>query len=244
MRYGGNTPAVQVRGEWRCSGLRRREWYPPARRSTLSNDYSGRHPSDPPSYGSYSRGWAFSHHFTTRRSRFTSGDLPAAHSRWKPAYRAISPRLCFQYTFAICTSVSCHRVPRPQLRYWPISYTDRARLSHPGPTVGYRIEADGEVISYLSDHEPATLPSQRPVARTRVGLWLRSSRRNRFTYSYTTLNIRMRSTTAMWDGGIAPTDMRSNSHLMSARGSLLRFITTQTTTTRCWTVCRKIWFGA
>ena len=35
----------------------------------------------------------------------------------------------------------------------------------------------------------------------------------------------------MWGGGIAPTDMRSNSHLMSARGSLLHFTTTQTTTT-------------
>ena len=48
----------------------------------------------------------------------------------------------------------------------------------------------------------------------------------------------------MWGGGIAPTDMRSNSHLMSARGSLLRFITTQTTMTTCWTVCRKMPFGA
>jgi ribonuclease BN (tRNA processing enzyme) len=36
----------------------------------------------------------------------------------------------------------------------------RARLwsdpiQHPGPTVGYRIEADGKVLAYLTDHEPA-----------------------------------------------------------------------------------------
>lgn len=29
-----------------------------------------------------------------------------------------------------------------------------ARVVHPGPTVGYRIEADGGVLTYLSDHEP------------------------------------------------------------------------------------------
>lgn len=29
-----------------------------------------------------------------------------------------------------------------------------ARVVHPGPTVGYRIEADGGTLTYLSDHEP------------------------------------------------------------------------------------------
>jgi phosphoribosyl 1,2-cyclic phosphodiesterase len=28
-------------------------------------------------------------------------------------------------------------------------------VSHPGPTVGYRIEADGAVLAYIPDHEPA-----------------------------------------------------------------------------------------
>ena len=28
-------------------------------------------------------------------------------------------------------------------------------IQHPGPTVGYRIEADGKVLAYLTDHEPA-----------------------------------------------------------------------------------------
>jgi phosphoribosyl 1,2-cyclic phosphodiesterase len=30
-----------------------------------------------------------------------------------------------------------------------------ALVAHPGPTVGYRIEADGQVLAYLPDHEPA-----------------------------------------------------------------------------------------
>ena len=29
------------------------------------------------------------------------------------------------------------------------------QIQHPGPTVGYRIEADGRVLTYLTDHEPA-----------------------------------------------------------------------------------------
>ena len=32
---------------------------------------------------------------------------------------------------------------------------DAALVVHPGPTVGYRVEADGAVIAYLPDHEPA-----------------------------------------------------------------------------------------
>jgi phosphoribosyl 1,2-cyclic phosphodiesterase len=30
-----------------------------------------------------------------------------------------------------------------------------AQVSHPGPTLGYRLEEDGHVIAYLPDHEPA-----------------------------------------------------------------------------------------
>ena len=30
-----------------------------------------------------------------------------------------------------------------------------AQVAHPGPTVGYRIEADGAVLAYIPDHEPS-----------------------------------------------------------------------------------------
>lgn len=32
---------------------------------------------------------------------------------------------------------------------------EAAPVSHPGPTLGYRIEADGAVVAYIPDHEPA-----------------------------------------------------------------------------------------
>ena len=102
MRYGGNTPAVQVCAENGAvlvldagSGIRRLGAQLSATTTRVDILLTHLHMD-------HIQGLGFFHHFTTRRSRFTSGDLPAAHSRWRPAYRAISPRLCFQYTFAIC----------------------------------------------------------------------------------------------------------------------------------------------
>jgi ribonuclease BN (tRNA processing enzyme) len=39
-----------------------------------------------------------------------------------------------------------------------------ARICHPGPTVGYRIEAEGRSLAYLPDHEPALGARRFPVA--------------------------------------------------------------------------------
>jgi phosphoribosyl 1,2-cyclic phosphodiesterase len=52
--------------------------------------------------------------------------------------------------------VSFHDVPR---RPWSVAgATISAQLvSHPGPTLGFRIEADGSTLAYLPDHEPALL---------------------------------------------------------------------------------------
>jgi hypothetical protein len=154
--------------------------------------------------------------------------------------RYLSPPL-FPIHLRDLPSVSCHHVPRSSFDIGPFRILT-ALVSHPGPTVGYRIEADGGVLCYLSDHEPALC--------LRNGQWPGREWVSGFDlarkpiYSYMTLNIRMRSTTAMWDGGIAHTATRSNSPLTSARGSLLHSIMTPTTTTRCWTVCRKMRFGA
>jgi len=41
-------------------------------------------------------------------------------------------------------------------------------IQHPGPTVGYRIEADGRVLTYLTDHEPALGAD----LRTMPGAWI------------------------------------------------------------------------
>ena len=92
-----------------------------------------------------------------------------------------------------------------------------ALVSHPGPTVGYRIEADGGVISYLSDHEPALClhNGQWPGREWVSGFDLAAE---------TDLLIHdAQYTDEEYDShvgwGIAPTDMRSNSHLTSAQGS-------------------------
>jgi phosphoribosyl 1,2-cyclic phosphodiesterase len=50
--------------------------------------------------------------------------------------------------------VTFHDVPRERWSVEDVSL--RARLvMHPGPTVGFRMEADGASVAYLPDHEPA-----------------------------------------------------------------------------------------
>jgi hypothetical protein len=85
MRYGGNTPAVHVCAENGAvlvldagTGIRRLGAQLSA--ATTRVDIL----LDTPPYGPYSRVGR------------------AALSRWRPAYRAISPHLYFQFTFAIC----------------------------------------------------------------------------------------------------------------------------------------------
>jgi phosphoribosyl 1,2-cyclic phosphodiesterase len=48
----------------------------------------------------------------------------------------------------------CHQVPQPPFDIGPF-HVRTALICHPGPTVGYRIEADDGIVAYLSDHEPA-----------------------------------------------------------------------------------------
>ena len=50
--------------------------------------------------------------------------------------------------------VTCHELPRTGFDIGPF-HLRAALVCHPGLTVGYRIEADGGVATYLSDHEPA-----------------------------------------------------------------------------------------
>jgi phosphoribosyl 1,2-cyclic phosphodiesterase len=67
--------------------------------------------------------------------------------------RYLSPPL-FPVHLRDLPRVVCHEVPRPPFDIGPF----RIRTSlvcHPGPTVGYRIEAEEGVAAYLSDHEPA-----------------------------------------------------------------------------------------
>jgi phosphoribosyl 1,2-cyclic phosphodiesterase len=57
--------------------------------------------------------------------------------------------------------VTCHHVPCPPFRIGPF-HIHTSLVCHPGPTVGYRIEANGRTTVYMPDHEPALgLPSER-----------------------------------------------------------------------------------
>ena len=60
----------------------------------------------------------------------------------------------FQVLLADAPSeVTFHDVPREPWTIGSATITAQPVL-HPGPTVGYRIEADGGVLAYLPDHEP------------------------------------------------------------------------------------------
>jgi phosphoribosyl 1,2-cyclic phosphodiesterase len=67
--------------------------------------------------------------------------------------RYLSPPL-FPVHLRDLPRVVCHEVPRPPFDVGPF-HISTSLVCHPGPTVGYRIEAEEGVATYLSDHEPA-----------------------------------------------------------------------------------------
>jgi phosphoribosyl 1,2-cyclic phosphodiesterase len=77
--------------------------------------------------------------------------------------RSFSPPLFPIDLREVPSQVTFHDVPREP---WTV---EGARLTaslvmHPGPTLGYRIEADGITFAYVPDHEPAlTGISERPI---------------------------------------------------------------------------------
>jgi phosphoribosyl 1,2-cyclic phosphodiesterase len=77
--------------------------------------------------------------------------------------RSFSPPLFPIDLRAVPARITFHDVPRESWRVSGATLT-AALVMHPGPTLGYRIEADGVVLAYLPDHEPAlTGISERPV---------------------------------------------------------------------------------
>ena len=56
-----------------------------------------------------------------------------------------------------------HDVPQEWFEIGPFR-VNAALVCHPGPTVGYRIAADGATIAYLPDHEPALGIGSMPTA--------------------------------------------------------------------------------
>jgi phosphoribosyl 1,2-cyclic phosphodiesterase len=68
--------------------------------------------------------------------------------------RAFSPPLFPLDLKDVPARVTFHDVPREPWQVGPFSLS-AALVVHPGPTVGYRIEAGGATFAYIPDHEPA-----------------------------------------------------------------------------------------
>jgi phosphoribosyl 1,2-cyclic phosphodiesterase len=67
--------------------------------------------------------------------------------------RYLSPPL-FPVHLRDLPRITCHEVPRAPFELGPFRIRT-ALISHPNPTVGYRIEEHGRVAVYMPDHEPA-----------------------------------------------------------------------------------------
>jgi phosphoribosyl 1,2-cyclic phosphodiesterase len=68
--------------------------------------------------------------------------------------RYLSPPLFPVRVLDLECELALHDVPFGAFEL-PHFFVHSALVGHPGPTVGYRLEHDGRVLGYLSDHEPA-----------------------------------------------------------------------------------------
>jgi phosphoribosyl 1,2-cyclic phosphodiesterase len=73
---------------------------------------------------------------------------------WSRLSRYLSPPLFPVRLRDLPCSLSLHDVPLGEFEI-PGFQVRAALVCHPAPTVGYRLEADGVSITYISDHEPA-----------------------------------------------------------------------------------------
>ena len=75
--------------------------------------------------------------------------------------RYLSPPLFPIRLRELACSLSIHDLPFEPFQLGDVTVTADL-VCHPGPTCGYRIEHDGAVLAYLSDHEPALGSHQFP----------------------------------------------------------------------------------
>ncbi len=68
--------------------------------------------------------------------------------------RYLSPPLFPVHLRDLPCELHLHEVPAPEFDLGPFRIASQL-VCHPGPTVGYRIENAGSVVTYIPDHEPA-----------------------------------------------------------------------------------------
>jgi phosphoribosyl 1,2-cyclic phosphodiesterase len=121
--------------------------------------------------------------------------------------RYMSPPLFPVQLSDVPAQVTFHDVPDEE---WEI---DGARLlaqpvSHPGPTVGYRVSEGDRSVAYIPDHEPAFVADlfTVPLSGSRATTW-----RTESTCYCTTRSTRLTSIRRGWDGGIRVSNRPSRS---------------------------------
>jgi phosphoribosyl 1,2-cyclic phosphodiesterase len=82
------------------------------------------------------------------------GPASATLSLSERVARYLSPPLFPVRVRDLPSTVSLHELADGEFEIGSIGVTS-ALVVHPNPTLGYRIEADGRVLAYLPDHEPA-----------------------------------------------------------------------------------------
>jgi phosphoribosyl 1,2-cyclic phosphodiesterase len=154
VRYGGNTPAVEVRGNDGTTlvldagtGIRGlgAQLMPGARRLDIL--LSHLHMDHVQGLGFFAPLYCPETEIHIWGPASSKYPLSARLSRY------LSPPL-FPVHLRDLSNVTCHDVPRPRFEIGPFQ-VDTALVCHPDPTVGYRILWGNKILVYLPDHEPA-----------------------------------------------------------------------------------------
>lgn len=156
VRYGGNTSCVEVRLDdgqvlildagtgVRPLGIRLDEEAPPRIDLLLTH----LHVDHLEGLGTFAPIWS-----AETRLHIWGPSSPVASLEERIA-RYFSPPLFPVHLSQVPAEVTFHDAPDETWTIGGARITSHPIL-HPGPTVGYRIEADGRTLAYLTDHEPA-----------------------------------------------------------------------------------------
>lgn len=153
-RYGGNTSAVEVRGEDGTllvldagTGIRRLGTQIPEETTRINILLTHLHLD-------HIQGLGFcAPLYNPKIQIHIWGPASSKLSLEARLTRYLSPPL-FPVHLRDLSHVACHDLPRSSFHIGPFRI-GASLVCHPGPTVGYRVEADGGSLVYLPDHEPA-----------------------------------------------------------------------------------------
>ena len=153
-RYGGNTSAVEVRGNSGAvlvldagTGIRRLGAQLPSETSRIDILLTHLHMDHIQGLG------FFGPLYNPQVDVHIWGPASSTLSLAGRLSRYLSPPL-FPVHLRDLPRVTCHHVPCPAFEIGPFRI-ETSLICHPGPTVGYRIADDNGTVVYLPDHEPA-----------------------------------------------------------------------------------------